>query len=291
MKAIDDEDTMVRQYRHQVSIFARPTREREQALARGAQNNDEEACHELVMSHLYVVLVVASNLYKKIGRLLERHGVTYLDLVQAGNVGLLIAAKKFKPKRRALFATYASFWVWDQMSKFSYTCGVPIPIPRHQQQRLATMRRDTGNEYEQPIAWARVTSSLDALPIEQRDRLHSLTTTETPESIVEYLSEVQERLKAVQIIMRALEQLPPRQRELFLFRYGLRAPLSLRVQPITQMEVHCGLSKQNASKSLRRAWKNLDRLGVTKNDRLGVTIDAKWLERTVLILRTLRASQ
>lgn len=68
-----------------------------------------EAEQELVVSHLPLVISKAKS-YQ--GRLPQ---VDIKDLVQAGNIGLLEAARRFDPKKGARFSTYASSWIWKFM--------------------------------------------------------------------------------------------------------------------------------------------------------------------------------
>lgn len=64
------------------------------------ENNSPE---DLIMDHLWLVASVASK-YK--GR-----GIPFIDLTQEGNIGLIIAARRFKPDKGAKFSTYARWWI------------------------------------------------------------------------------------------------------------------------------------------------------------------------------------
>lgn len=80
------------------------TRDEELALAlRWRDHGDERALHRLVLAHAPLVAKIARR-FKASKRILE-------DLIQEGNVGLLIAAQKFDPSRDLRFATYAQWWV------------------------------------------------------------------------------------------------------------------------------------------------------------------------------------
>jgi RNA polymerase sigma-32 factor len=80
------------------------SREREYALARLVREHDDrEAARELVEANLRYVVAIALSY--------RRYGVRVADLVSEGNVGLMIALKKFDPDRGTRFVTYAAHWI------------------------------------------------------------------------------------------------------------------------------------------------------------------------------------
>ncbi len=79
-------------------------REEEQNLAiRWAENQDQNALHQLTSAHMRLVIAVASKF--------RRYGLPMPDLVQEGHVGLLEAAARFDPYRDVRFSTYATWWI------------------------------------------------------------------------------------------------------------------------------------------------------------------------------------
>jgi RNA polymerase sigma-32 factor len=80
------------------------SREREYALACLVRDRDDrEAARELVEANLRYVVAIALSY--------RRYGVRVADLVSEGNVGLMIALKKFDPNRGTRFVTYAAHWI------------------------------------------------------------------------------------------------------------------------------------------------------------------------------------
>jgi len=80
------------------------SREREYELAcRVRDADDREAARELVEANLRYVVAIALSY--------RRYGVRLADLVSEGNVGLMIALKKFDPDRGTRFVTYAAHWI------------------------------------------------------------------------------------------------------------------------------------------------------------------------------------
>jgi RNA polymerase sigma-32 factor len=79
-------------------------RERELDLARRwRDDHDKDALHELCTAYMRLVVAVASRF--------RNYGLPMSDLVQEGNVGLMLAAARFEPERELRFSTYATWWI------------------------------------------------------------------------------------------------------------------------------------------------------------------------------------
>ncbi len=85
---------------------------------------------QLVESHLGFVVRVATEYRNK--------GVPFEDLVNAGNLGLVVAARRYDGSRGHRFVTYAAFWIRKSMIESIYRANV-VRVTRHgvQKQRLA----------------------------------------------------------------------------------------------------------------------------------------------------------
>lgn len=85
--------------------------ERERELAfNWRDRGDEAALHELVESHIRLVIAVAVRF--------RNYGLAMGDLIQEGNVGLLQAAERFDPDRKVRFSTYATWWIRAAIQEF-----------------------------------------------------------------------------------------------------------------------------------------------------------------------------
>jgi RNA polymerase sigma-32 factor len=99
-----DVSSSLSQYIARVQAIQPLSREREYALAcRVRDHDDREAARELVEANLRYVVAIALSY--------RRYGVRVADLVSEGNVGLMIALKKFDPDRGTRFVTYAAHWI------------------------------------------------------------------------------------------------------------------------------------------------------------------------------------
>lgn len=98
----------VRAYLKEIGRVPLLTPQQETALAKAAQAGDLDARRRLSEANLRLVVSVAK---RYVGR-----GLSFLDLIQEGNLGLMKAAEKFEPDRGFKFSTYATWW-----------CGRPLP--------------------------------------------------------------------------------------------------------------------------------------------------------------------
>lgn len=77
--------------------------EERELTERWHKEKDEQALHQLISSHMRLVIALASRF--------RNYGLPMSDLVQEGNVGLLEAASRFEPSREVRFSTYAAWWI------------------------------------------------------------------------------------------------------------------------------------------------------------------------------------
>jgi RNA polymerase sigma factor (sigma-70 family) len=100
---------------------------------------------QMVQANLRLVSVLARR---------YRHPtLTYLDLFQEGVLGLLRAVEKYDPERKVRFATYATWWIWQQLGRSVDTYGPLIRTPVHWSQLRRRMRREgdhPSSESEEP---------------------------------------------------------------------------------------------------------------------------------------------
>ncbi len=93
--------------------MAAPMLEREHELnlaRRWRDHQDQDALHELCTAYMRLVVAVASRF--------RHYGLPMSDLVQEGNVGLMLAAARFEPERELRFSTYATWWIRSCVQDF-----------------------------------------------------------------------------------------------------------------------------------------------------------------------------
>jgi RNA polymerase primary sigma factor len=111
------------------------TRKEEQELARSAKGGDEEAKRRIVASNLRFVVRVARNY--------RNQGVSLMDLISEGNLGLMRAADKFDVDKGYHFITYAVWWIKQSILKAIAVKSGLIRLPLNRATQLAQLKRLT----------------------------------------------------------------------------------------------------------------------------------------------------
>ncbi len=123
-------------YLQDIARFDLLTAEEEQALARRVQAGDAQAERELVEANLRLVVHIAR-------RYLNR-GLSLLDLIEEGNLGLLHAARKFQADRGARFSTYATWWIRQAVVRALANQARMIRLPVHVELLLGQAMKKRG---------------------------------------------------------------------------------------------------------------------------------------------------
>ena len=142
------------QYMKEINRFALLTREEELELARlYRQEGNLEAAHRLICANLRFVVKIA-NEYRA-------YGMKILDLIQEGNIGLMLAVKKFDPQKGIRLISYAVWWIRAYIQNFIIRSWSLVKIGTTQAQRKlfykltqarSTILRLTGSENAEDIA-------------------------------------------------------------------------------------------------------------------------------------------
>ncbi len=113
----------VRMYLAEIGKVKLLTADEERRLARRIRRNDPIAKQQLAEANLRLVVSIAK---KYIGR-----GLSLLDLIQEGNIGLFRAVEKFDPERGFKFSTYATWWIRQAITRAIADQARTIRIPVH----------------------------------------------------------------------------------------------------------------------------------------------------------------
>jgi RNA polymerase primary sigma factor len=107
--------------------------EQELELAMRAAEGDDRARELLVQANLRLVISIAKHYT---GR-----GLSMIDLIQEGNLGLMRAAAQFDPKRGSRFSTYATWWIRQAISRALQEQASLIRVPQHMSKALQQVRQ------------------------------------------------------------------------------------------------------------------------------------------------------
>ena len=118
-------DSVLSNYLREIADYRSLTPSEEKELAKRAKNGDEEAKKKLINANLKLVITIAK-------KAIHMSNLPMTDLIQEGNLGLMIAAEKFNYKLGYKFATYASWWIKQSMfkaiSEQSHCMKIPVYI-------------------------------------------------------------------------------------------------------------------------------------------------------------------
>lgn len=120
-----NENDELNTYLREISSYSQLTLEEEKELCKRIENGDNSAKQELIRANLKLVVTIAR-------KTIHMSGLPFVDLIQEGNLGLMVAAEKFNYKLGYKFATYAGWWIKQAMfkaiSEQSHCMKIPVYI-------------------------------------------------------------------------------------------------------------------------------------------------------------------
>ena len=114
--------------------------EEEKNYAVRIAQGDPEARKKLIEANLRLVV--------KIARKYTNQGISILDLIEEGNIGLIRAVKKFDPARECRFSTYATWWIKQAVERSIANHSRTIRLPVHVSSRIHKISKLTSHYME-----------------------------------------------------------------------------------------------------------------------------------------------
>jgi len=121
-------DDPVRMYLKGIGQVDLLDKQEEVELAKRIEKGDEEAKSQLVEANLRLVVSIAK---KYVGK-----GMSFLDLIQEGNMGLMKAVEKFDYTKGYKFSTYATWWIRQAITRAIADQGRTIRVPVHMVEKI-----------------------------------------------------------------------------------------------------------------------------------------------------------
>jgi RNA polymerase primary sigma factor len=223
----------LRLYLRSIGRVSLLTAEQEVHLAQRIERGDMRAKQQMIEANLRLVVSIAKGY---LGR-----GLTFLDLIQEGSLGLIRAVEKFDYRRGFKFSTYATWWIRQAVTRAIADKGRTIRIPVHMVEKLNKVvhverqlvqqlgREPTPEEIalelDCPVREVRDILRMAQQPVslekpigeEEESELGDFVEDQTAESPFELASENLRRDN----VRRALAALPQREREVIEMRFGL----------------------------------------------------------------------
>jgi len=243
------------------------TDDEERSLVKLVQQNDHESINKLIIGNLRFVVSVA--------RRYRGRGLTYLELINEGNIGLLKAAKRYNADLKVKFISYAVWWIRQSIQKALLEQAGTIRIPAnkiamlHKFKQLLdrnsgdyhkTIQMDEFKDYEQEL-------------VEVMDRLHGISmnapvgNNKTDDDNAKSLQDVlgvkpnqdieSERQELAKVIDSCLQNITSREERILRMYYGLNFSRQFTLEEIgNELNLTRERVRLIRDRSLRKLFQN-----------------------------------
>ena len=240
-------------YLREIGLQPLLTAAQEISLGRRARAGDSTSRRQMIVSNLRLVV--------KIARRYQYRGLSLLDLVEEGNLGLIHAVEKYDPEKGFRFSTYATWWIRQNIERAlmnqTRTIRLPVHIVKEVnkllkiKQHLARQQRHAPT-FEEIAAQAGLSAAEVKRLLTLEDRPVPADAPLTPESDTPLLdslgdahsrgpSRTLQRQQLDQRITHWLHELPERHREVLARRFGLMGHNS---DTLEQVGLEIGLTRE-----------------------------------------------
>lgn len=243
------------------------TADEEKSLAREIRTGNLDSREHMIRANLRLVVSIA--------KYYTNRGLSLLDLIEEGNVGLLKAVEKFDPDQNCRFSTYATWWIRQGIRRSLINTAKTVRIPSYmveligkwkkaRQQLINTIGRDP-SERELCEALEMKPEGVRAVERAEQSASASMATTSIEDSV-----NLTETLKDERVvppdeivlneaelskIREILEEIDDREREILQLRFGLESG-----EPMTLKEIgyHLDLTRERVRQIQNEALRKLN---------------------------------
>ncbi|RAI14616.1 MAG: RNA polymerase sigma factor RpoD [Candidatus Melainabacteria bacterium] len=153
-------DTVLKVYLREISNYPQLSFEEEKVLAQQIEQGDLEAKQKLIQANLKLVVTIAR-------KAIHMSALPIIDLIQEGNMGLMIAAEKYNYKLGYRFSTYAGWWVKQAMfkaiSEQSHCMKIPVYI-QETLSKFSKVKSKMEQEVNTPVKTEDVAKEMNIAP-------------------------------------------------------------------------------------------------------------------------------
>ena len=127
------QDDMFMAYINQIKKVSLLTFDEELELSRRIQKGDSRARERLIEANLRLVV--------RIARSYSSREISFMDLIQEGNIGLIRAVEKYDYRRELRFSTYAAWWIRQSISRYLSDRKRLIRLPHRKEEMLGNIKK------------------------------------------------------------------------------------------------------------------------------------------------------
>lgn len=153
-------DNSIKIYMREMGQFSMLSADEEIELAHRIAEGDQSAKNELVEANLRLVVSLARHY--------QGCGLSYQDLIQEGNIGLIKAAEKFDVSKGFRFSTYASWWIKQALSRAIADQSRTIRIPVHMTENINKFKKAERELLSQLNRKPKIKEIADAMGISEK---------------------------------------------------------------------------------------------------------------------------
>ena len=261
-------DNVLANYIREISDYRALSLAEEKELAKKAKEGDEKAKQELIRANLKLVVTIAK-------KAIHMSKLPVIDLIQEGNVGLMVAVEKFNYKLGYRFSTYANWWIKQAMFKAISEQSHCMKIPVYIQETLSKyskIKREMEFENNGQVSSEDVAKKMNISQDKIEQFLNAYTKTISIESGIENSNGKEmnvadiiedEKASATQEvefkdlqsdILNVISTLKEREQEVVKMRYGLEDNVKMTLEEIGNIY---GVTKECIRQTELRALKKM----------------------------------
>ena len=135
------EQDVIGSYLNSIKKFSLLSAEEEVELSKKIQSGDKNAVKQLVNSNLRLVVSLA--------RKMQASPSIIMDLIQEGNMGLMVAAEKFSSDFKTRFSTYAYPWIAQYMLRYMNSRTSFIALPSRKEMMIRKIQKSQAYFFQQ----------------------------------------------------------------------------------------------------------------------------------------------